>query len=115
MSKDYSQEIWKQGRIEASIAEAYIHEEVSNFTTIYYNENLPSVHNPPARYNEHENESTLSLFKGPPRLLGIYYGHLVGRGLAEEARGGPRQAFCRCQVYLTIRAATASANMQRHM
>ena len=54
-----------KGRIEASIAEAFIHEEVSNFTTTYYNENLPSVHNPPARYNEDENESTLSLFKGP--------------------------------------------------
>ena len=54
-----------KGRIEASIAEAIIHEEVSNFTTTYYNENLPSVHNPPARYNEDENELTLSLFKGP--------------------------------------------------
>ena len=46
-----------KGRIEASIAEAFIHEEVSNFTTTYYN--------PPARYNEDNNESTLSLFKGP--------------------------------------------------
>jgi hypothetical protein len=54
-----------KGRIEASIVEAFIHEEVSNFTTTYYNENLPSVHNPPARYNEDKNESTLSLFKGP--------------------------------------------------
>ena len=54
-----------KGRIEASIAEAFIREEVSNFTTTYYNENLPSVHNPPAWYNEDKNESTLSLFKGP--------------------------------------------------
>jgi len=51
-------------KIEASIAEAYILEEVSNFTTKYYADNLPSVHNPPPRYNEDENESTLSLFKG---------------------------------------------------
>ena len=54
-----------KAKIEASIAEAYILEEVSNFTEKYYIENLPSVHNPPARYNEDENESTLSLFKGP--------------------------------------------------
>jgi hypothetical protein len=40
---------------------------VSNFTASYYSENLPSVHNPPPRYNEDENESTLSLFKGQRR------------------------------------------------
>jgi len=51
-------------KIEASIAEAYILEEVSNFTTAYYGDNLPSVHNPPPRYNADENESTLSLFQG---------------------------------------------------
>jgi hypothetical protein len=34
-------------KIEASIAEAYILEEVSNFTTTYYGDKLPSVHNPP--------------------------------------------------------------------
>jgi hypothetical protein len=46
------------------MAEAFINEEVTNFTTTYYKGNLPSVHNPPARYNEDENESTLNLFKG---------------------------------------------------
>ena len=51
-------------RIEASIAEAYILEEVSNFTTKYYSDNLPSVHNPLPRYNAIENESNLSLFRG---------------------------------------------------
>jgi hypothetical protein len=49
-------------KIEASIAEAYILEEVSNFTTKYYDENLPGVHNPPPRYNVGENDSNLSLF-----------------------------------------------------
>jgi hypothetical protein len=39
-------------------------EEVSNFTTTYYGDNLPSVHNPPPRYNAGKNESTLSLFRG---------------------------------------------------
>jgi hypothetical protein len=51
-------------KIEASIAEAYILEEVSNFTTTYYGDNLPSVHNPPPRYNASENDSNLSLFLG---------------------------------------------------
>ncbi|TVU19201.1 hypothetical protein EJB05_35338, partial [Eragrostis curvula] len=46
------------------MAEAYLLEEVSNFTTKYYADNLPSVHNPPPRYNVAENESSLSLFQG---------------------------------------------------
>ena len=50
-------------KIEASIADAYILEEVSNFTSKYYTENLPSVHNPPSCYNAGEADSNLSLFK----------------------------------------------------
>jgi len=46
------------------MAEAFILEEVSNFTTTYYKDNLPSVHNPPSRYNIDESSSNLSLFKG---------------------------------------------------
>ena len=53
-----------KARIEASIAEAYILEEVSNFIEKYYTEKLPNVHNPPPRYNAVENESNLSLFQG---------------------------------------------------
>ena len=53
-----------KAKIEASIAEAYILEEVSNFTEKYYTENLPSVHNLPPRYNAGKNESDLSLFQG---------------------------------------------------
>jgi hypothetical protein len=53
-----------QAKIEASITEAFILEEVSNFTKKYYGENLPSVHNPPPRYNGGEDESNLSLFRG---------------------------------------------------
>ena len=52
-----------KARIEASIAEASIREEVANFTTSYYKPNLPSKHNPPPHYNAGEVESTLSLFK----------------------------------------------------
>jgi hypothetical protein len=53
-----------KARIEASVAEAYIVEEVSNFTEKYYKENLPSVHDHPPRYNVVENQSKLSLFQG---------------------------------------------------
>jgi hypothetical protein len=35
-----------KNKIEASIAEAYCTEEVTNFTTKYYADTLPSVHNP---------------------------------------------------------------------
>ena len=51
-------------KIEASIAEAYILEEVSNFTSKYYTENLSSLHNPPSHYNAGEADSIISLFKG---------------------------------------------------
>ena len=37
---------------------------MANFTTTYYGDNLPSVHNPRPRYNVGENESNLSLFLG---------------------------------------------------
>ena len=53
-----------KARIEASMAEAFILEEVSNFTTSYYKDSLPSVHNPIPRYNTDERSSNLSLFKG---------------------------------------------------
>jgi hypothetical protein len=49
---------------EASIAEAYILDEVSNFTTTYYGDKLLSVHNPPPRYNDGGNGSNLSIFRG---------------------------------------------------
>jgi hypothetical protein len=51
-------------QIEGSLTEGFCLEEVSNFTTTYYGENLPSGHNPPPRYNAEENESSLSLFQG---------------------------------------------------
>ena len=45
------------------MAEAFILEEVSNFTIAYYKDGLPSVHNRPPRYNMDESSSNLSLFK----------------------------------------------------
>ena len=63
--------LWKKCRnkakIEASVAEAFILEEVSNFTTAYYKDGLPSVHNRPPCYNADESSSNLSLFKGQLR------------------------------------------------
>ena len=72
-----------KAKIEASIAEAFILEEVSNFTEEYYSENLPSVHNPPPRYNAGENESSLSLFRGQ---LGTASGSTVKQLNYEEWR-----------------------------
>jgi len=46
------------------MAEAFVLEEVTNFTQAYYGDKLPSVHNRPPRYNAGENESKLSLFQG---------------------------------------------------
>ena len=62
--KTVRQKCGNKGRIEASIAEAFIREEVSNFTTSYYKDSLPSVHNPIPHYNTDERSSNLSLFKG---------------------------------------------------
>jgi hypothetical protein len=53
-----------KARIEASVVEAYIVEEVSNFTEKYYKENLPSVLDHSPHYNVVENQSKLSLFQG---------------------------------------------------
>ena len=67
-----SRDVWRlfakkcrnKAKIEASVAEAYILEEVSNFPEKYYTENLPNIYNPPPCYNDGENESNLSLFQG---------------------------------------------------
>jgi hypothetical protein len=63
MSKDSSQKCRNKGKIEASIAEAYILEEMSNFTEKHYAENLPSMHNPPPCYNAGKNKLNLNLFR----------------------------------------------------
>jgi hypothetical protein len=60
--KTVRQKCGNKGKIESSITEAFLREEVSNFTTTYYSYNLPSVHNQSTRYNEEENESTLSAY-----------------------------------------------------
>jgi hypothetical protein len=46
------------------MVEAFILEEVSNFTTSNYKDSLPSMHNPIPHYNTDERSSNLSLFKG---------------------------------------------------
>ena len=53
-------------KIEASIAEAVIIEEVANVITMYYPPDVPTMHNPVSRYNTGnlEHQSELSLFKG---------------------------------------------------
>ena len=51
-------------KIEASIAEAFIVEEVANVITTYYPPDVPTMHNPVACYNTDDHVSELSLFKG---------------------------------------------------
>jgi len=53
-------------KIEASMAEACLNEEVSNFTTRYYDANIPTKHNPILRYNAANPEDVpkLSIFIG---------------------------------------------------
>ena len=67
MSKDSSEKCRNKAKIEAFVAEAFILEEVSNFTTAYYKDGLSSVHNRPPHYNADESSSNLSLFKGQLR------------------------------------------------
>jgi hypothetical protein len=40
-----------RARVEASIAEAYILDEISNFTSIYFANQVQTIHNPVPRYN----------------------------------------------------------------
>jgi hypothetical protein len=61
----------------AFIVEAYILEEVSNFTTTYYGDKLSSVHNPPPLTMMAKMNRILAFFEGnseaqvvrPPRPL----------------------------------------------
>jgi hypothetical protein len=55
-----------KAKIEASIAEAYILEEVSNCRTTYYGDDVPTLHNKLSRYNTDniDFEPELLLFKG---------------------------------------------------
>jgi hypothetical protein len=62
ITKDYAKKYRNKCKIEASIADAYM-VEVSKFTT-YYSDKLSSVHNPPPRYNDDENESNPITFRG---------------------------------------------------
>ena len=53
-------------KIVASIAESVLNEEVSNFTTKYYDANIPTKHNPVLCYNAADPEDVpkLSIFIG---------------------------------------------------
>jgi hypothetical protein len=70
-------------KIEASIAEAFVIEEVANVITTYYPPDVPTMHNPVSRYNTGnlEHQSELSLFKGQ---LGTSGGHKMHELNPEE-------------------------------
>uniref|UniRef100_A0A0E0E3Z0 DUF4218 domain-containing protein n=1 Tax=Oryza meridionalis TaxID=40149 RepID=A0A0E0E3Z0_9ORYZ len=62
--KNLKRKVKNRARVEASIAEAYILDEVSHFTYIYFAEQVRTVHNPIPRYNVtiESNDCELSLF-----------------------------------------------------
>ena len=64
--KDLQHKGSNKNRIEASIAEATLNEEVSNFTTKFYSDTLTTVHNPVPRLNTANPEDLpeLSIFIG---------------------------------------------------
>jgi hypothetical protein len=80
-----------KAKIEASVAEAFVLEEVSTFTQAYYTEKLPSVHNPTPRYNVDENSSNLSLFKGD-----------LGRGSAGANKNLTHDEWSTIMIYLLL-------------
>jgi hypothetical protein len=79
-----------KGKIEASIAEAFILEEMSNFTTTYYGDNLPSMYNPPPHYNADKNPSNLSLFKGQ-----------LGRASVSSTKTLKNEEWCSIMLYVS--------------
>ena len=99
--KTVRQKYGNKGRIEASIAEAFIREEVSNFTTLYYSDNLPSVHNPPPRYNARENESNLSLFRGQ-----------LGSASASNPKTLNHEEWCHIMLYVLTNLDEVAPYMQ---
>lgn len=63
-----------RARVEASIAEAYILDEISNFTSIYFADQVRTIHNPVPRYNVAQStDCSLSLFsiKGDSTSRGV--------------------------------------------
>jgi hypothetical protein len=64
VNKDIQLKTGNKNKPEASIAEATLTEEMSNFTTKYYDDNIPTRHNLVLRYNaaNHEEVSKLSIF-----------------------------------------------------
>ena len=65
-TKDLRAQCGNKCKIEASIAEATLNKEVANFTTKYYDENIPTRHNPVLHYNAANPEDVpkLSIFIG---------------------------------------------------
>ena len=95
MSEDSSQKCRNKAKIEASIAEAYILEEVSNFTEKYYTDNLPSV------------DDSL-VVPSVSQVLGDDGGEVVHGGVPQDAQGCPGPSFT------DARSSTPSRQPQPH-
>jgi hypothetical protein len=65
-NKDLREQCGNKCKIEASMASSTLNKEVSNFMTKYYDENIPTRHNPVLRYNAANSEDVpkLSIFIG---------------------------------------------------
>ena len=68
-----------KAKIEASIAEATILEEVSDCRTTYYPDHVPTLHNKLSRYNtdEPKYKPTLHLFKGQGGTTGGSHSYIM--------------------------------------
>jgi hypothetical protein len=83
------------------MAEAFILEEVSNFTISYYKDSLPSVHNPIPRYNADESSSNLILFKGQ-----------LGRASASSTKTLRHDEWCTIMLYVLLNLDEVSPYVQ---
>jgi hypothetical protein len=65
-TKKISEQTCNKYKIKPCIAEATLNKEVSNFTTKYYDENIPTQHNPILHYNvvNHDDVPKLGNFIG---------------------------------------------------
>ena len=69
---DLKMKVRNKAKVEGSIAEAYILEEISTFCTMYFKTNIPTRHTRPPRYDDGGESSAsnwLSIFKHSERVF----------------------------------------------
>lgn len=83
--RELRRRVKNRARVEASIVESYILDEISYFTSIYFADHVRTVHNPTSRYNvgAQSNDCELSLF----RTKGDTTSRAIARHLTDEEWG----------------------------